>query len=537
MKKDSFLKGAAILGVAGVVVKVLGAFFRIPLGRIIGSEGMGYYQVGYPIYTLILSFAAQGFPTAMSKLISEKRARGNYGGAHKVFKTSFYILLAFGIVSSLSLALGARFLVDKIIESPNSYYAILALAPALFFVPLLAAYRGYFQGMKNMTPTAVSQVVEQFGRVIIGLALAIIIFNAGIGLQYAAAGAAFGATIGGITGLFIIYYIYSKEKAKILAQFEVIPDEAQEPSKGIIRDLLKVAIPITLGSAVLPLITMVDTMIVLRRLQEIGFSYEEANSLFGQLTGMAATLINLPQVFTVALAMSIVPVISEAVTKGDREGIKSDSQSAIRVAMLIGLPAAVGLAVLANPIMMLLYPNEPATLGEVMLYLSFAALFLTQLQTMTGILQGLGKPFIPVRNLMIGAVVKFVLTYVLTGIPALNVKGAALGTVAAYLVAALLNFIEVKRRTEAKFNIVQFIVKPVVSVALMAAVVSASYMVLNPMIGNKLSTALSIGVGAAVYGIVLLVSGAITQEDFELLPKGQKIAKVLRKTGLLKGVK
>ncbi len=533
MKKESFLKGAAILGVAGVVVKILGAFFRIPLANIIGAEGMGYYQVGYPMYTLILSFASQGFPTAISKLVSEKRANDNAGGAHKVFQTAFYILLAFGIISSLSLALGARYLVDNVIKSPNAYYAILALAPALLFVPIMASFRGYFQGMKNMTPTAISQVAEQFGRVIIGLALAVILLSTG--LQYAAAGAAFGATIGGIAGLTIIVYIYRKNKAKIYSQFGTVPDASKEPTKGIIKDLLKIALPITVGSAILPLISMVDAMIVLRRLQAIGFTYEEANRLFGQLTGMAATLINLPQVFTVALAMSIVPVISEAVTRKDMTSIKADTGSAIRVSMLIGLPAAVGLAALATPIMLLLYPKQPPAIGQILLYLSFAVLFLTQLQTMTGILQGLGKPFIPVRNMMVGAVVKFIATYFLTGIPALNVKGAAIGTVSAYFVAALLNFIEVKKATGAKFDFIQFVLKPVISVGTMGVTVIITYGQLNPMVGNKIATVASIAIGGAVYGILLLITGAITEEDFDLIPGGKKIEKLLKKTKLLRG--
>ncbi|MBM7614784.1 putative polysaccharide biosynthesis protein [Alkaliphilus hydrothermalis] len=532
MKKDSFLKGAAILAIAGVITKILGAFFRLPLGNVIGSEGLGYFQAGYPIYVLILAFASQGFPTAISKLVSEKRAQGNAGGAHKVFRTSFYILISFGLISSLSLFLGARFLVDKVIASPNAYYVMLALAPALFFVPILAAFRGYFQGMKNMTPTAVSQVVEQIGRVVIGLALAFFLVDRGI--EFAAAGAAFGPLVGAVTGLIIIYLIYRGKRGEILSQFERLPDESIEPTKGIIRDLLKIAIPITLGSSVLPLLNMVDTMIVLRRLQAIGFTYEEANSLFGQLTGMAATLINLPQVFTVGLAMSLVPVISEASAKGDLESVQSDAKSAFRVASLIGFPAAVGLGVLSGPIMQMLFPKEPASLGEIMLVLSAAVLFLTQLQTMTGILQGLGKPFVPVRNLMIGAVVKFVVTYTLTGIPVLNVKGAAIGTIAAYFVAAALNFIEVKRATGTQFDIVQFGIKLLASVTAMGLVVLLSYRLLYPVLGNSISTLTSIGVGAAIYGILLLMTGALTQEDLDLLPGGNKLSKILKKVRLMR---
>ncbi len=532
MKKDSFLKGAAVLGVAGMIIKVLGAFFRIPLGRIIGSEGLGYFQVGYPIYAFLLSFSTQGFPTAISKLVSEKRAKGDTAAAHKVFRTSLKILLTLGVLSSLILAFGARYIVDNVVKSPNAYYSVIALAPALLVVSAMAAFRGYFQGMKNMAPTAISQVAEQFGRVIIGLLLAVLLLNKGI--EFAAAGAAFGASIGGVFGFLIIYYIYRLFRVRILASFDRLPNEQEAPTKIIIRDLLKVAIPITIGGAVMPLINIVDTMIVLRRLQAIGFSYEEANSLFGQLTGMAATLINLPQVFTVALSVSVVPVIAEATANKDFKTVQADTRSAFRVSLLIGLPAAVGLAILSGPIMKLLFPNEPASAGEILLFLSMAVFFLTQLQTLTGVLQGVGKPTIPVRNLMIGAVVKFFVTYTLTGIPSLNVKGAALGTVSAYLVASVLNFFAVKRYTKTTFNLVQFFAKPLSSVFAMGLVVALTFRGLASNLGNNLSTVVAIGVGVVIYGLALLLTGTITKADFDLLPGGPRLAKILSRTGLLK---
>lgn len=533
MKKDSFLKGAAILGAAGILVKIMGAFFRIPLGNIIGSEGLGYYQVGYPIYTFLLAFSAAGFPTAISKLVSEKRAQQNNRGAYQVFKVSFILLLTIGSVSAIGLALGARHFVNNIVESPKAYYAVLSLAPALFFVSLLAAFRGYFQGMKNMTPTAVSQIVEQLGRVVLGLALAVLLVDRG--LELAAAGASFGATIGGITGLMIMVYIFFRSRRKEMLDAQPGLMNQEDTFAGVIKELFKIAIPITIGASVLPLITMMDSLIVLRRLQEIGFTYEEANRLFGQLTGMALTLINLPQVLTVALATSIVPVVAEAVAKGELKNAQRDIQSAFRISMLLGLPAAAGLAVLSTQIMHLLFPKEPSSVGEILLYLSMAVLFLTQVQTLTGILQGLGKPTIPVRNLMIGAAVKLVSTYVLTGIPALNVRGAALGTVAAYLVAAVLNFMAVKKYSGTHFNKYNVFVKPIISVLTMATAVKLVYMLSAPMLGTRPSTVLSILSGGVIYGIMLLLTKTVTAEDFELLPGGRRLSGLLRKVGLLRG--
>lgn len=532
MKKDTFLKGAFILGISGILVKILGAFFRIPLVNIIGSEGMGYYQVGYPIYTFLLSFSAAGFPTAISKLVSEKRANGNIRGGHRVFQVSMGILAIIGVISFLFLGFGARFLVNNFIKSPNAYYSVLALAPALLLIPIMAAYRGYFQGLKNMRPTAASQVVEQIGRVVIGLGLAVFLLNKG--LTFAAAGASFGATIGGLFGLLIMIYIYSKSKKGIYAEFQPLEDYKEESVGAIAKDLLRIAFPITIGAAVLPLINMIDAMVVLRRLQAIGFSYEEANSLFGQLTGMAVTLIQLPPVLTAALAMSIVPVIAESMVKKDYKSMQNDIKSAFRVSLLVGLPSFIGLAVLSTPIMTMLFPREPASAGEVLLFLSFAVLSLATVQTLTGILQGLGKPEIPVRNLLIGALLKLVVTYTLVGIPALNVRGAALGTVTAYTVASVLNFIAVKKHTDVKFDPMQFGVKPIISTVTMGVVVWATYKVLYNILGNSLSTMISIVVGGAVYGLMLLLTGAIEESDFDLLPGGGKLVKVLKRVKLVR---
>ncbi|SDJ83441.1 putative polysaccharide biosynthesis protein [Natronincola ferrireducens] len=533
MKKDTFLKGAVILGAAGMIVKVMGAFFRIPLGRILESEGLGYYQVGYTVFNLLLAFTAAGFPTAISKLVSEKRAKGDYQGAHKIFKTSFYLLVGLGGIGSIALALLTSFLVTNVFQSPNTYYAVLALSPAVFFVAVLASFRGYFQGMKDMKPTAISQIVEQAGKVLFGLSLAIVLLRR-FDIAYAAGGASFGTGIGAAFALVMMVFLYRKRKDKIFPAEGQAIDAEEETSEEIVKNLLKIAIPIAIGAAVMPLINIVDTFVVLRRLQAIGYSVEEATSLYGQLQGMANTLVNLPQVLTVALAMSIVPVISESAATNDWQAVRGDTKSALRVALLIGLPASVGLAVLSTPIMRMLFPAEPATVGQILLFLAFAVTFLAPLQTLTGVLQGLGKPDVPVKNLMVGAAFKFVVTYGLTGIPALNVKGAAIGTVTAYMVAFFLNFLAVKKETNVTFEIQQFVIKPILSVTTMGFVVYALYRQLYPFLGNSLSTVGSIAVGAAVYGIMLLKTQTIIKEDFDLLPGGGKLLKVLHKMKLIK---
>ncbi|MEW9122363.1 MAG: polysaccharide biosynthesis protein [Thermotaleaceae bacterium] len=527
MSNKSFLKGAVILGAAGMIVKIMGAFFRIPLGNIIGDTGFGYYQAAYPIYVLLLTLSTAGIPTAISKLVSEKNAVGDRHGAFRVFKVSFILLFITGILTASILFFGAPLIV-KLIKSPGAYYSMVAIAPALLFVPVMSAFRGFFQGRQDMTPTAISQIMEQLARVVIGLSLALMLLDRG--LEMAAAGASFGAAAGGIAGAVTIIFIYFRRRGSIQKELRGEPSHKQDSWNRIIYRLLAIAVPITIGAAIIPTMNMIDVAIVVRRLQTIGFTYKEANDMYGQLTGMAMTIINLPQILTVALAMSLVPAISEATQRRDKLQIQSTIQTGTRAALLIGLPAAAGLATLSKPIMLLLYPLKPESAINAagpLAVLAFGVVFLTLVQTFTGILQGLGRPTVPVVNLFIGAVVKVVLTYTLTGIPSINIKGAAIGTVAAYAVAAILNFFAVKRLTRTPFNGHQFVVKPLVAITSMSVVVLLVYSRFVNIMGNRMTAVIAMGIGAFVYGLMLLITGGITREDFDRIPGGKRLKKLL----------
>lgn len=530
-KKETYLKGAVLLGAAGILVKIMGALFRIPLGRAMGSEGMGYYQVAYTVYNFLLAFTYAGFPTAISKLVSEKKAKGQHGHAHAIFSTTLQLLTFLGLAGSLFLALGARYLVDEVFKSPLSYHAVMALVPTIFFISVLAAYRGYFQGMKDMKPTALSQIAEQLGRVVVGLSLAFLLLRT-MGEPIAAAGAVLGAGAGGVAALGFMLFFYAQRRRR---ETFLITDQlgiAPEPTTTIIKNVLKIAMPIAIGAAVMPMINMMDTVIVLRRLQATGHTYEQAMSLFGQLQGMASTMVNLPQVITIALAMSIVPAMSDAAARDDWASIRQDSASVFRVSMMLGLPASAGLVTLAGPIMRMLFPAEPASLGQVMFIMGFAVLFLTQLQTLTGIIQGLGRPDIPVRNLMIGALFKLVITYTLTA-TFLHVRGAAIGTVTAYFVAFILNLRAVQKMTGLKLDRTQMIYKPLLCVGVMSAVAYGLHRMLEPVTGNTLAVLTAVTAGAVVYGIMLLKTNSLEAQDFNLLPRGEKIAALLRKLKLM----
>ncbi|WDV45552.1 polysaccharide biosynthesis protein [Clostridiaceae bacterium M8S5] len=535
MNKKSFLQGAVILGAAGIFVKILGALYRIPLLNIIGDEGIGYYQTSYPIYSLLFAISTAGLPVAIAKLVSEKRAVGQYKNAHKIFKISFLGLVIGGVLTSLVILFGSKYIVNYY-GWQEAYYSMIALAPALLLVPIMAAIRGYFQGRQNMVPTACSQIVEQLLRVGVGLFLAKYLLDSG--LDKAAGGAAFGASAGAIGATILIMIIYAYKRKSIGIEVRSDKTEMTDSTSNIIRSILVIAIPITIGAAIVPLMNNIDVAIIGRKLQIIGYTKKEATKLFGQMTGMAQTLVNFPQMFSIALVMSLVPAISSVYATSDYRNVRKLSISGIRVSLIVGLPSALGLYALATPIIKLLYYTRPLetqeSAGAMLSVLAFSVIFLALVQAMTGILQAVGKPFIPVRNLIIGAIFKVIISYILTGIKSIGIYGAIIGTIVAYAVASILNYISVKKYVNIRPNFIEVVVKPAISAILMLVVVKISYIGISNVISAKIATILSIIVGGVVYAIALFITGAITERDFQIVPKGDEIVKILKRVGMFR---
>lgn len=542
MSKQSLVKGAAVLGVAGIFVKLLGAVFRIPLANWIGDTGMANYGPAYYIYSFFLILATAGLPVAISKMVSESRTVGNYEQAHKVFKLSTMLMLGIGIISFIILFIFAP-QISSLIGNEEAALAMRAISPSLILVPIMAAYRGYFQGMQNMKPTAVSQVVEQFFRVCFGLLAAYFLFNMTGGgfladnydkFERGAAGASFGATAGSIGGLAMILLIYALSRKSIKRQIRKSPNKETASSKQIMKRVLIIAVPITIGAAIMPIINLVDAGLVMNRLQNAaGFDYDTSKALYGQLTGFVGSLINFPQVLTQAVAMSLVPIVASAYKSNDEEQLHTNVSLGLRMAVIIGFPCAFGLMALAEPILLLLYPAQreaAMSAAPVLMIMAFGVVFLATVQTLTGVLQGVSRQTIPVRNLVIGVVCKIVITYILTGIPGINVKGAAIGTVTAYAVAATLNILAVKKYTGTPLNIGVTFIRPLISSAAMGVIVIVGYKLIFGILGsNSLATLISVAIGVVVYGVMIFATKSITVEEVSQLPKGDKIAKIVSK--------
>lgn len=533
MSKNTFLKGALILTAAGILVKIIGSVNRILLSRLLGGEGIGLYQMAYPIYLLALSISSAGIPVAISIIVAEKLALSDYRGANRVFRISLAVLTVTGFVFTFLLYFGAGWLIDHhFVRDARAYYAIAALAPAIFFVTILSSYRGYFQGFQMMTPTAVSQIAEQFVRVVTMIAFAYILLPKG--LEFAAAGASFGAGPGAAAGLLILIYYYWKQRPAFKRKMDSQPlTIQQEPSVSIITRIVKLALPVSLANIMLPVVSNIDLLVVPARLETAGFSVEQATELFGYLTGMAVPLVNMSTIPTASLAASLVPAVSEAFTLGDHKSTYSKTATAMRISNWITIPSFVGMCLLATPISQMLYGTPNA--GTSIAILSVGIVLLGIHQVTTGVLQGLGHTAIPVANMALSAVVKVVLAWILTAVPTLGIKGAAWASIADFGVAAVLNVYFVNRYVGFSLDLKDTMKTTIASVVMGGAVLLTYDTLMTYTLKNTPSTLIAVIIGIAVYTLVLLKIGGVNVRDIERIPRvGKKAAYYLCKIGLLR---
>jgi stage V sporulation protein B len=532
--QKSFVKGAAILGMLGLVCKVIGAVYRIPMAALIGEEGMAYYQAAYPLYVLLLAVASAGLPVAISKMVSERVTLGDYAGAHGVFRTAFRSLIVIGLVTAAVMALLSGTMAN-LVGIPDAKYAFLSIAPALFFVSVISAYRGYFQGLQRMAPTAFSQLIEQVGKLGLGL------FFAGLwkdyGLFYGAAGAMLGVTLSEAIALVFMLILYRRSKSKIKLHMQGA-ERMIAPQQGIGRQLFILALPIIIGACAMPLVQMADTAIVTNSLLDMGYSQKGAESLFGLLTGFVNPLINMPAVLSLALAMSLVPAISASRAQRDEAGAAAKSAMGFKLALLVGLPCAAGFYLLAQPIMHMLFANlqgeSLATAGVLLQMMAIGVLFLTLVQTMTGILQGIGKTYLPVINLFIGVTVKIIVSLIFIRIPEINVRGAAIGTVACYAVAAVLDIACVLRHARFRFRFGDLIGKPLLSAGVMGVFVYFAFGALSHLMSERLAAAAVIALSAIIYFLLFFLFGALKKEDMAFIPGGARLTRLMIKFGVWK---
>ena len=527
---SKFLKGTMILTISSIIVKVIGSLNWIILSRVLGGEGIGLYQMGFPIYLMAITVSSAGVPVAISIITSEKLANKDYRGAKRVFNVSLRLLLISGLIFSSALFFGADFLINQhIIRDSRAYYSIIALAPAVFFVTFLASFRGYLQGWQIMTPTATSEVVEQLVRVITMLVFADLFMP--YGLAYAAGGASMGAGAGAFCALLVLMWFYRRLKRRLHAEIEAQDDSIPTESAGhIIKRLLKLALPVSLTSLMLPIGANLDLLIVPQRLEAAGFDVRHATELFGYLTGMAVPLVNLATIFTAAMTISLVPSISESRALERFDAIRDKIRLAFRVAMIITFPCFMGLFFLAEKVAALIY-NAPGAAGAIQT-MSVGILFLGMHQISTGILQGLGKTAIPVINMILACIVKVVMSWWLTAIPFLGIKGASMATVADFAVAAIINMAFIYKYTGFTFSLGSLL-KPLLASGVMGAVIYA-VLSLTEQLGMW-CVLFAMVADVPAYALALIAFGGLNKEDLDNVPFiGRRILAVGQRFGFFK---
>ncbi|MCR5807944.1 MAG: oligosaccharide flippase family protein [Clostridiales bacterium] len=564
--KKSFIKGAAILGIAGLIVKIIGAFYRIPLTNILQRgeyDGMIYYATAYPYYSWLLVISSAGFPTAISKLVSERVAVGDRKGATAVFKTAFRLLLMIGVVTTVLLFACAP-LIAKLADVPGASYSIMALAPSLLIVSIMCAYRGYLQGMQMMTGTALSQVTEQVGKLIASYSLAFLFVKLYPGRpDLWAMGTLIGISISEILGLAVIWIVYRRNRRQLPSYKLEGMALKKSAFKKVGMSLLAIAIPITIGASIMPITGIADTIFIKRLLQSrylaLGFGADLADAMAGDgfvaLRSYVTPLINMPAVLTLALSMSLVPAIAPMKAARDRRGIRKVGTTGMKLAMLIGAPCAAGLFVLGAPIMAMLYtkvgssvdkyyisgfiqqilamkPGQEVSIyalaGGIMQISAIGILFLSLVQTLTGVIQGMGKQNIPVMFLILGGALKILSMIILMKYTKLGVLGAAISTVLCYLVAGIGDTVYTIRHADIEFNVFDTFGKPVLSALVMGIAVYFFYGLIYRMGHPTIATLGSVVVGMIVYAACLWVLRAFNKDDLSFMPGSRKIAKVFR---------
>ena len=549
IKKQTFLQGTAVLAMATVLVKLMGFLFKVPLNNIIGEDGFGYFNTAYDVYNVLLMISTTGLPVAMSRMISQAQTLGNHAQIKRIYRTSLYVFLTIGMVGSLGMLFFCRQLSVMVTTNENSWAAIAALAPCVLLICLVSAYRGFFQGQSNMTPTSVSQIFEAVTRLVVGLGLAWLVMKLtgeaavraqGIVLApgetaqdygditLAAGGAILGVTLGSL-----ISVVYLHHKFRQSNQILSLGGGTAKSTRSTMKELLSIAVPITLGSAGLQIINLFDTMIYMRRLTgALQWTEKMADSAKG-VYNFCQTVFALPCSFIPTITIAVIPAITASLTRKDLAEAKATSESSVRTMALIAMPCAAGLFVMAEPVIRLLcstYTEDRIQLAATMLaILGLTVIFNSLVLLLNAIMQAHGDVVTPVVNMLIGGIIKIIVNYILVGQPNLNIVGAPIGTFICYISITALDLIAMKRHISARPAIFKNIIRPGLASAIMGAATFMVYRVLSNAISSwKLACLLSLAFAVVLYAVLVVFLRCLTYEDCMLLPKGEKIAKILR---------
>ena len=524
-KKQNFLQGTALLAMATAIVKVIGAIYKIPLNAIIGKQGFSYYSTAYEIYNVLLMISTAGLPVAMSRMISQASSLGHNNRIRRIYHTARIIFLSLGIAGSLLMTLFCRQLAE-FQNQPDAWAAIGALGPCVLLICIMSTFRGFFQGHSNMLPTSVSQVLEAVVKLIVGMLAALLLLKTTGSVSLAAGGAILGVTTSCLVSSMYLF-------RKFRGAYSALAPSSEDPGTyaDTAKRLMAIAIPITIGSAGLQILTMLETKIYMGQLLGLGFSQLEADSMKG-LYNMSQTIYNMPCAFITPITISIIPAITANLTLLNYSGAKATEESAARVTGLICMPCAFGLATLAGPVTALLggYTGADLELStHLMSIMGMNIIFNAVVLLTNAMMQAHGHAVVPVINMFVSGVLRLAVVYILTGNPHIGIVGTPIGAMICFLCIAVLNVYSMRRVLENPPAIVKNLLKPFLAAAIMGVFVYGSLQLLIKagITSRLILCGLPIGVGVVVYVVAAISLKAITREDCMLLPKGAKIAKIL----------
>ena len=585
-KKQSLLNGALVLVVATAFVEIIGLIYKIPLTELIGTLGRGYTGTAYNIYIPIHNLALAGLPVAISKLVSQSVAQGRYNDVKKIFKVAFRLFVVAGVIGTvilLAMAYPYAVSMDNIASLPS----IIMIAPAVFLCCVMATYRGYYSGLRNQTPTALSQMCEVLGKLVFGLGCAFAVQQYGIsafekGLPvfgtecatmedailalapYASAASIFGVTMGAACSLLFLV-IRHKTVGDKITDDELKASPESKTGKEIAKMLGAIAVPVVISTLVMNITNLIDSWSIQARLQTAingGLStieemYASALSLAGKMSNtqlksyiygayeIALDFRNLVPTITTTLGSSAIPILSEAWTVKNKLMLRSSIESVVRVTMLISLPAGMGMAILSEQLQQLVYGSSSSmsiSAHVMAVYGSFTFIMAIS-QPLINMLQAIGRVDITMKSVSIAAVAKVVINFILVGIPSININGAIIGTFCFYLIVVSVNLTALMKETGVKFNFKSVFFKPLFCAALCAVAAWAftgiadkllpAFEINSRICTTTVSAIIGIVAAVVVYVLALLFSRSIVADDVKMLPKGEKICKILEKYNLI----
>ena len=584
-KKQSLLNGALVLSLAIIIVKITGVLFKLYVTQKIGYTARGYFATAYNIYTPIYSIALAGLPTAVAKLVAEKAALGKYKDVKNLFGVSTALFTLMGIIGTAVIVILA-YPYSMSVGSVNALPAVLTVAPSLFFCCVMSGYRGYYQGLRNMNPSAISQVIEAAGKLIVGFLAMNLVLAAGVEFAdsipvlnniisdassaYAAAAAISGVTVGSVIALVYIVIRYHSDKNTISKSlYDAAPES--DSKTALRKQLLALAFPIAMSSLVFNLTTFIDSWTIQNRLQYVldnnfdaianmypgiieatGYTSAHAVDLKSYLFGAYDTVLEIKNIiptFTITLGLSAIPVLSEAWINKNKKAAGRAISSVIRITMLISLPAGLGLFVLAPEILTLIYGNNMNTapaipyIAPILMAYGVSVCFLALAQPVTNMLQSVNRTDVPVKSMAIGAAVKILANFILVSIPGINIQGAVVGSFLCNIVMVFYGLAVLRKETGLRYDVKGLLLKPLFCSVLSAVGAYAvngickhfldGYGINSLLSAGNISTMLAVISAVIIYAVALLLTASLTKSDITMLPKGEKIAKVLEKYGLL----